>query len=328
MMQPFSYTRAEDVGSALAHLAEQPAARLLAGGTNLIDLMKLGVEKPERLVDISRLPLTGVDEYEDHIHIGALTRNSDLTEHPLIRERYPALAEAILAGASPQLRNMATVGGNLMQRTRCFYLADMAAPCNKRSPGSGCAAVGGQNRSHAILGVSKQCIATHPSDMCVALVALDAVVLLDGPAGKRSISLTDFYLEPGETPEKETLLQPGEIITGIRLPKTAFSAHSLYIKIRDRASYAFALVSVAAALEIHDGHILTARLALGGVATRPWRAYEAEKLLQGAAPTVERFTAAARAATSTAVAQTHNGFKIVLAQRAIVRALSRLGERT
>jgi xanthine dehydrogenase YagS FAD-binding subunit len=327
-MQPFSYTRVADVGSALTQLAERPASRLLAGGTNLIDLMKLGVEKPDKLIDISRLPLTGIDEYADRLHIGALVRNSDLAEHPLVRKGYPVLAEAILAGASPQLRNMATVGGNLMQRTRCFYFSDTAAPCNKRSPGSGCAAIVGQNRSHAILGGSKQCIATHPSDMCVALAALDAMVLLDGPAGKRSIPLTDFYLEPGETPDKETQLQSGEIITGVDLPKTVCAAHSLYIKIRDRASYAFALVSVAAALEIQEGRILTARLALGGVATRPWRAYEAEEMLRDGAPTVERFTAAAHAATSRAIAQTHNGFKIVLAQRAIVRALSRLGGRT
>ncbi|HLZ57019.1 MAG TPA: xanthine dehydrogenase family protein subunit M [Ktedonosporobacter sp.] len=327
-MQPFSYTQVADVSSALTQLATHPTARLLAGGTNLIDLMKLGVEKPDQLIDISHLPLAGVEERADRLHIGALTLNSDLAMHRAVREGYPVLSEAILAGASPQLRNMATVGGNLMQRTRCFYFTDKAAPCNKRSAGSGCAAIAGENRSHAILGGSKQCIATHPSDMCVALVALDAVLQLEGPAGKRTLPLVDFHLEPGETPEKETQLQAGEIITGVELPKTVVARHSLYMKIRDRASYAFALVSVAAALEIEEGHIRNVRIALGGVATKPWRAYEAEAMLQGAAPTAESFVAAAHAATSSAIAQTHNGFKIVLAQRAIVRALSRLGEQT
>ena len=326
-MQPFSYTHAADVDSAFQQLAASPAARFLAGGTNILDLMKLGVEKPTRLIDISRLPLAGVEEYSDHVHIGALTRNSDLARHALIREQYPALSEALLAGASPQLRNMATVGGNLMQRTRCFYFTDPAAPCNKRVPGSGCPALTGENRFHAILGVSKQCIAAHPSDMCVALAALDAVVLIDGPRGKRTVPLVDFHLAPGETPERETVLEHGEIITGVDLPKTAFAAHSLYLKIRDRASYAFALASVAAALEIDEGRIRTARVALGGVATKPWRAYEAEAVLQGAAPTSESFAAAVRAATREAVPQTQNGFKVILTQRAIVRALTRLGEK-
>jgi len=326
-MQPFSYLRAADVETAVHTIATHSAAQFLAGGTNLLDLMKLGVEKPDYLIDISRLPLTGVEEYPEYIRVGALMRNSNLASHALIQENYPVLTEAILAGASPQLRNMATVGGNLMQRTRCSYFTDTAAPCNKRSPGSGCSAIGGHNRNHAILGTSKQCIATHPSDMAVALAALDAMLLIDGPHGKRSVSLMDFYLIPGETPEKETALESGELIVGIELPKTTFAAKSLYLKIRDRASYSFALVSVAAVLEVEDGRIQTARIALGGVATKPWRAYEAEALLQGAVPTSELFATAAAAATNTAVPQTQNGFKVVLTQRAIIRALSTLGER-
>jgi xanthine dehydrogenase YagS FAD-binding subunit len=325
MMRPFSYVRAIDVKGALDLVAEEPDAVFIAGGTNLIDLMKLGVEMPARVVDISRLPLAEIEERPDSIRIGALTRNSYVAQHALIRGRYPVLSEALLAGASPQIRNMATVGGNVMQRTRCYYFNDTTMPCNKRVPGSGCSAVAGENRTHAILGTSEQCIAVHASDMCVALMALDARVQTVGLGGERSIPMAEFYVTPGATPGREAVLERGELIVAIDVPKTGFSSQSHYLKIRDRASYAFALASVAAVLEIVDGRICTARVALGGVATKPWRAYETEALLEGAAPTREVFTVAAQAAVEGAVASTQNAFKITLLQRAIVRALSTIG---
>ena len=258
-MQPFSYTRPRDIQTAVDEVASHPGVKFIAGGTNLIDLMKLGVEKPQRVVDITGLSLNSIEETPDTIRIGALMRNSDLAQHPLIKKHYPLLSQAILAGASPQLRNMATVGGNLMQRTRCYYFNDVYAPCNKREPGSGCSALSGQNRLHAILGTSEQCIATHPSDMCVALAVFDAVIQTQGPHGERRIPITDFYLLPADAPERETILENGELIVTVDLPKTSLTKQGHYLKVRDRASYAFALVAVAAALEIVDRRIKTAR---------------------------------------------------------------------
>ncbi len=324
-MNPFVYTRATDTNAALQGLAGGPQAKLLGGGTNLIDLMKMGVEKPSRLVDITRLDLAKVEELPDGqgVRIGALVRNSDLAEHPLIVERYPVLSQALLAGASPQLRNMATTGGNLLQRTRCYYFYDPAfAQCNKRVPGSGCGALQGYNRIHGILGTSESCIATHPSDMCVAMAALDAVVRVKGPKGEREIPFAEFHRLPGEYPEHETNLQPDEIITAVDLPAAPWAKNSYYLKVRDRASYAFALVSVAAALEVVDGKIKTARVALGGVAHKPWRAEEAEKTLVGEKPDEVVFKSAAAAALKGAKGYKYNEFKIELAKRSIVRALA------
>ena len=324
-MHPFTYTRATDPNSAVSALADNPQTKLLGGGTNLVDLMKMGVETPQRLVDITRLELAKVEELPDGkgVRIGALVRNSDLAEHPLIVEHYPVLSQALLAGASPQLRNMATTGGNLLQRTRCYYFYDPAFPaCNKRQPGSGCGALDGYNRIHAILGTSEACIATHPSDMCVAMVALDAVVRVQGPKGEREISFDEFHRLPGEHPEHETNLQPDEIITAVDLPNIGWAKKSHYLKVRDRASYAFALVSVAAALEVEDGKIKTARVALGGVAHKPWRSKEAEEKLVGEKPDEATFKAAAEAALKDAKGYKYNSFKVELAKRSIVRALS------
>ena len=284
VMINFQYARANDVADAVRQIAADPAAKFIAGGTNLIDLMKEDVERPTRLIDISRLPLKTVEETADGgLRIGALVPNSDLAYHPLIEQRYPLLSSAILAGASQQLRNMASTGGNLLQRTRCYYFYDTATPCNKREPGSGCSAINGVNRMHAILGTSEACIATHPSDMCVALAALEAKVHVAGPAGERAIAFADFHRLPGDTPQLDTNLQPDEIITAVELPAQGFAANYTYLKIRDRLSYAFALVSVAAALELDGGTIKEARLALGGVAHKPWRDPAAEAALRGQA---------------------------------------------
>ena len=324
-MHPFIYTRATDPNSAVGALADNPQTKLLGGGTNLVDLMKMGVETPNRLVDITRLDLAKVEELPDGkgVRIGALVRNSDLAEHPLIVERYPMLSQALLAGASPQLRNMATTGGNLLQRTRCYYFYDPAFPaCNKRQPGSGCGALEGYNRIHAILGTSEACIATHPSDMCVAMAALDAVVRIQGPKGERELDFSEFHRLPGEHPEHETNLQPDEIITAVDLPNAGWAKKSHYLKVRDRASYAFALVSVAAALEVEDGKIKTARVALGGVAHKPWRAKEAEEKLVGEKADEATFKIAAEAALKHAKGYKYNAFKIELAKRSIVRALN------
>ncbi len=324
-MHPFIYTRATDTNSAVGDLAGNPQTKLLGGGTNLVDLMKMGVETPGRLLDITRLDLAKVEELPDGkgVRIGALVRNSDLAEHPLIVERYPVLSQALLAGASPQLRNMATTGGNLLQRTRCYYFYDPAFPaCNKRNPGSGCGALEGYNRIHAILGTSEACIATHPSDMCVAMAALDAVVRVQGPKGEREMDFAEFHRLPGEHPEHETNLQPDEIITAVDLPAAAWAKKSHYLKVRDRASYAFALVSVAAALEVEDGKIKTARVALGGVAHKPWRSKEAEDALVGEKPEEATFKAAAADALKHAKGYKYNSFKVELAKRSIVRALS------
>lgn len=326
-MKAFVYSRAADAAQAVATLAERPGGKFLGGGTNLVDLMKMGVETPERLVDVNRLPLAQIEELPEGkgVRLGALARNSDAAEHPLIKERYPVLREAILSGASPQLRNRATTGGNLLQRTRCPYFYDPEFPaCNKRTPGSGCGALHGFNRSHAILGQSEQCIATHPSDMCVALAALEAVVRVQGPRGEREIPFADFHRLPGDTPERETNLAPDELIIAVDLPATPWAARSHYLKIRDRASYAFALVSVAVALQMEGGKIVAARLALGGVAHKPWRAKEAEDALVGATADRGMFRKAAEAALALAKGYEHNQFKIDLARRCIVRALTTL----
>ena len=330
-MNPFVYSRVPDAAKAVAELSSKPHAKFLGGGTNLIDLMKMGVETPEHLIDINRLPLTQIEKLPDGrgVRIGALARNSDAAEHPLIAQGYPVLREAFLSGASPQLRNMATVGGNLLQRTRCPYFYDPAFPaCNKRQPGTGCGAIEGFNRSHAILGQSDRCIATHPSDMCVALAALEAVVRVQGPRGEREIAFADFHRLPGQTPDRDTNLAADELITAVDLPASPFASRSHYLKMRDRASYAFALVSVAAALDLEPGGaIKVARIALGGVAHKPWRATEAEEMLVGKMPGEAIFRVAADASLAQAKGYRHNTFKIELARRTIVRTLSTLTAR-
>jgi xanthine dehydrogenase YagS FAD-binding subunit len=324
-MNPFVYSRAADAQQAVAGIAGQTNSKLLGGGTNLIDLMKMGVETPSQLVDINRLPLTQIEELPNGkgVRVGALVRNSDMAEHPLITSRYPVLSQAVLAGASPQLRNLATTGGNLLQRTRCYYFYDPAFPaCNKRKPGSGCGALEGFNRIHAILGQSDQCIATHPSDMCVAMAALDAVVRVQGPNGEREIPFADFHRLPGNTPDRDTNLARDELITAVDLPAIPFARRSHYLKVRDRASYAFALVSIAALLDLDGGQIRSARIALGGVAHKPWRAFKAEKQLAGKKPDPQVFRSAAEAELADAKAYKYNSFKIEMAKRAVVRALT------
>ena len=325
-MTPFAYRRAQSIDDAV-HLAATPGAHFLGGGTNLIDLAKGGVVQPSLLVDVSRLPLAEVTPLDDGgVRIGAMARNSDAANHALIRTRYPLLSQALLAGASAQLRNMATVGGNLLQRTRCPYFYDTGFEhCNKRVPGSGCGAVDGINRNHAILGASAACIATHPSDMCVALAALRASVRVRGPRGERTIAMADFHRLPGDAPQRDTTLADGELIVGVDLPADAFAAHAHYLKLRDRASYAFALVSVAAALDVRGGIVHDAAIALGGVAHKPWRRAEAEAALIGRAPGDAAFGAAADVLLQGARPASQNGFKVALARRAIVRALQTAG---
>jgi xanthine dehydrogenase YagS FAD-binding subunit len=324
-MVPFRYITADDARAA-QRAAGEGDARFLAGGTTLIDLMKLHVERPAVVIDISRLPLAQIEALADGgVRVGAMARNSDAAHHDLIRTRYPVLSQALLSGASPQLRNMATTGGNLLQRTRCFYFRDTAMSCNKREPGSGCPAVHGCNRIHAVLGTSEHCIATHPSDMCVALVALDARIHLTGPRSERTVRIVDFYLEPGDRPERETVIEPGELITAVDIPPLAFARRSIYLKVRDRASYAFALASAAVALDLDGGRIRDARVALGGVATKPWRAYEAERTLVGQRADRGAYRAAADVALAGAIPRSDNAFKIELARRTIVRALTRAG---
>jgi xanthine dehydrogenase YagS FAD-binding subunit len=325
----FEYSRANDVADAVRQIAADPTAKFIAGGTNLIDLMKGDVERPTRLIDVSRLPLTSIEETGDGgLRIGALVANSDLAYHPLIEQRYPMLASAILAGASQQLRNMASTGGNLLQRTRCFYFYDTATPCNKREPGSGCAAIKGVNRINAILGTSEACIATHPSDMCVALAALEAKVHVMGPAGARAIAFAEFHRLPGDTPQQDTNLRRDEIVTAIELPANGFAANYTYLKIRDRLSYAFALVSIAAALDLDGDTIKEARVALGGVAHKPWRSVEAEAALQGQPAAAASFAKAAELLLRDARGYGHNDFKIELARRGIVRALTQAARGT
>lgn len=322
-MRPFTYLRAASVDDAVKAFAQNPESRFIGGGTNLLDLMKMGVERPAHLVDINRLPLSNIAEHEGGVRMGSLAKNTDAANHELIRTRYPVLSQAILAGASQQLRNMATMGGNLLQRTRCYYFYDPSyGECNKRTPGSGCAAIHGVNRIHAILGASKSCIATHPSDMCVALTALDANVQVTGPKGSRSIPMADFHRLPGNTPEHETNLAPGELITAIDLPALPFAKRSFYLKVRDRQSYAFALVSVAVVLDMDEsGSVRRAHIALGGVAHKPWRAEKAEKALAGKKPDSGTLRAAAEAELKDARGYGENDFKVELARRSIVRAV-------
>jgi xanthine dehydrogenase YagS FAD-binding subunit len=321
-MNRFSYLRATSVDEAVREAASDPTARFIAGGTNLIDLMKYNVERPARLIDITRLPLNRIEETDGGLRIGALVTNDEAAYDPRVRDRYPLLSSAILAGASPQLRNSATTGGNLLQRTRCYYFYDPGTPCNKREPGTGCPAAFGRNRIHAILGTSEHCIATHPSDMAVALAALEAVVHVAGPGGERAILLSDFHRLPGDTPEIDTTLQHGEIITAVELPPTDFSRNYTYLKLRDRLSYAFALVSVAVALQMDGDTVAEARLALGGVAHKPWRDADAEAMLRGQSAGEDRFSAVAEHILKDAKGYEDNTFKIDLAKRAIVRALS------
>jgi xanthine dehydrogenase YagS FAD-binding subunit len=323
-MRPFDYERATDVGHAVALVAERPEARFLAGGTNLVDLVRRGVETPDRLIDVTGLPLTELDETRDGgLRAGAVVSNAELAHHPLARSRYPVLSQALLAGASGQLRTMATVGGNLLQRTRCPYFTDLTTGCNKREPGSGCAARDGFTRYAAVLGTSEHCVAAHPSDMAVALAALDARVELTSATGVREIAVTDLYRLPGETPHLETVVSRGELITAVVLPPPP-SGRSRYRKVRDRASYAFALVSVAAVLGVADGRVTTLRLALGGIAPKPWRAAAAETLLVGSEPTDEAFAAAIDLELADANPSPGNAFKVDLTRRTVVAVLRRL----
>jgi xanthine dehydrogenase YagS FAD-binding subunit len=323
-MRPFKYTRANEANAAAGAVAANPQAKFLAGGTNLLDLMKEDVERPIELVDLTRLKLTEIKRTRDGVSIGALATNTDTANHPLIRQNYPLLTQAIVAGASGQLRNMATNGGNLLQRTRCQYFYDTAMPCNKREPGTGCGAREGLNRIHAILGWSEHCVATYPGDMANALYALDAVVRVKGPGGReRTIPINEFHRLPGDTPERDTNLAHGELIEAIELPRSNFAKNSYYLKVRDRASYAFALVAVAAALELDRGTIRQARVVLGSVAHKPWRSREAEAALAGKPVSEETFRRAAEAALRDAMPLSHNGYKVELAKRAVVRALMR-----
>ncbi|WP_088348760.1 MULTISPECIES: xanthine dehydrogenase family protein subunit M [Rhodomicrobium] len=325
----FQYARPNEVADAVRQIAADPRARFIAGGTNLLDLMKSDVEQPSRLIDISRLPLKSVEETPDGgLRIGALVPNTDLAYHPLVESRYPLLASAIMAGASQQLRNMASTGGNLMQRTRCYYFYDIATPCNKREPGSGCSAIEGLNRMHAILGTSESCIAVYPSDMSIALAALEATVRVMGPGGERTMAFADFHRLPGDTPERDNNLEPNEIITAIELPPQGFAKNHSYLKIRDRLSYAFALVSVAAALEMDGEAVKEARLALGGVAHKPWRVEAAEAALAGQPANEASFAKAADIVLSGAKGFEHNAFKIDLARRAIIRTLTQAANGT
>jgi xanthine dehydrogenase YagS FAD-binding subunit len=326
-MNPFRYERASDASSAIALLAQAPNGVFLAGGTNLVDHMRLGVRQPDLLIDITHLPYDRIEPLPGGgIRIGALVRNSDLAADRTIRARYPLLAQALLAGASGQLRNLATTGGNLLQRTRCVYFEDASKPCNKRVPGSGCSAREGYHRDLAILGASEACIATHPSDMAVALAALDATVRVFGPRGERAIPLIHFYRLPGNEPQRDTVLEHNELITAVDLPPLSFVSRSLYRKVRDRASYAFALVSVAAALDIAGGVVRDVRIALGGVAHAPWRATRAEATLRGAPATEEMFGRAADAELADAQPLPGNAFKAPLARNTLVRTLLDLKE--
>ncbi|MFI5690648.1 FAD binding domain-containing protein [Kribbella sp. NPDC051586] len=321
-MRPLTYSRAADVQDAIALATANPASAFLAGGTTEVDLIRAGISGSEHLVDINELPLRGVEDQPDGgLHIGALARMSDVARTPSVVERYPAISRALLLGASEQLRNMASMGGNLRQRTRCAYLRDGVSPCNKREPGSGCAALDGLNRGHAILGTSEHCIATHPSDVAVALVAFDAVIRTVGPAGEREIPFDDFFLLPGDTPHLEHPIAPGELIVGIDVPGAPIARGSIYLKFRDRQSYEFALVSVAAAIEVEGNLVTGVRIAMGGIGTKPWRARRAEAALVGSPANETSFRHAAAAELAEADVREHNAFKVELAQRAMVRGL-------
>lgn len=324
-MQNFEYVKASGIETALA---SGGSGRFIAGGTTLVDLMKLNVEKPSKLVDINPLPLNRIEKLPNGgLRIGAMVRNSDLAWNEDVKQSYAVLSQALLSGASPQLRNMATTGGNLLQRTRCAYFREPSAGtpggygCNKRTPGSGCAAMDGYNRVHAILGTSDHCIATHPSDMCAAMASLEAVIHVEGPTGKRTIAFEDFHKLPGDTPQIENALNPGELITHVDLPRPVEGARSVYLKLRDRASYEFALASAAVVVRVEAGHIRYARVALGGVGTRPWRSHEAEHALTGKPVDAHTFRAAADAALAQAKPRQHNEFKVELARRCIIRSL-------
>ena len=324
-MNNFTYLQATQPKEATAAVLGNKAAAFIAGGTTVLDLMKLNVENHGELVDINLLAYKGVEQTADGLRIGALERMSDVGENPLVTQQYPVISQALLLAASPQLRNMASIGGNVLQRTRCGYFRDTAFPCNKRQPGSGCPAQDGENRSLAILGGSKACIATYPGDLAVALVALDAVLLLENAKGKqRRVPLLDFYLLPGTTPQRETVLEPGELIVAVTVPAAAHARKSMYLKVRDRASYAFALVSAAVGIDVQGGQIRSARVALGGVGTKPWRSLAAEKVLTGAPATAATFRAAAAAAVRDAQPREQNRFKVELAQNTLVRALTDL----
>jgi xanthine dehydrogenase YagS FAD-binding subunit len=326
-VRPFRYERVDDAAGATALVADTPRSKFLGGGTNLVDLMRLGVENPVMLVDVSHLAGGEIEETDaGGVRIGAAVRNSDLAAHPLVRDRYPMLSSALLQGASGQLRNLATTGGNLLQRTRCQYFQDVAKPCNKREPGSGCPALQGEHRNLAILGWSEACVATHSSDMAVALVALDAVVHLEGAASARSIPLVDLHRLPEGEPERDTVLEHGELIVAIELPAASLAASSRYVKVRERASFSFAVVSLAAALEVRGDRVHAARLALGGVAHKPWRARRAEASLQGAPATEETFARAAAAEMDEARPLRDNAYKVELARRLIISTLNELGQ--
>jgi len=331
-MNPFAYSRATRPEQAVAAVAASPRARFLAGGTTLVDLLRLDVETPSSVVDVNALPLAAIEPLPGGgLRVGAMVRNSDLANDPTVRRHYPALSEALLAGASPQIRNMATLGGNLMQRTRCPYFRDTAYPCNKRTPGAGCAALDGYDRSHAVLGTSDRCIATHPSDMSVALAALDAVVRTRrAKGGERAIPIAGFHVAYGEDPAKESVLEHGELITAVDLPAVPWLARSCYVKVRDRASFEFALAAAAVAIDVDHagGTIRNARVALGGVATKPWRSAEAEAALAGKPATEATFRAAAQAALAGARPRRQNAFKVELAKRTLVRALTTAAGRT
>ena len=327
-MQTFEFLRAENASAAVAASARSSTAqhgasvRFVAGGTTLLDLMKLNVERPEHVVDINRLPLDKIEQLPDGgLRIGATVRNSDLAQHPIVQRDYAVLSQALLAGASAQLRNMATTGGNLLQRTRCMYFRDTSTPCNKREPGTGCSAIGGANRTLAILGTSEHCIATNPSDMNVALAALEATIHVQGSKGERSIPIAEFHVLPGNTPQRETGLEPGDLITHVTLARPALGSRSFYLKLRDRASYEFALASAAVVITVVDGKVTRARMALGGVGTKPWRSTEAESLLTGQPVGDPAFRRAADAALRDAKPQSQNGFKVELAKRCLVHAL-------
>ncbi len=324
-MEPFRYERATDVAGAVAAVAATPTIKFLAGGTNLVDLMRLGVETPDALVDVTRLPLDTIDVAEGGgLRIGAGVRNSDLAADRRVRARYPVLSQALLAGASGQLRNLATTGGNLLQRTRCPYFQDVTKPCNKREPGSGCPARGGDHRNLAVIGHSEHCVATHPSDMAVALAALDASVNVVGPAGERAIALVEFHRLPGETPQRDTVLEAGELIVSVDVPPLGFAERSTYRKVRERASFSFALVSVAAALDVVDGEVRDVRIAFGGLAHKPWRAFAAEDALRGAKADEKSFAKAAAAELKQAEPLRDNAYKVPLARNTLVRTLLEL----
>ncbi|WP_017625499.1 FAD binding domain-containing protein [Nocardiopsis chromatogenes] len=326
-MHPFAYTRVSDVATAVEEVASDPGSEFLAGGTTEVDMLRVGVARPRRVVDINALPISRIEEGDGGVRLGGLARMSDVAAHPVVRERYPVLAQALEKGASPQLRNMATIGGNLMQRVRCAYFRDGGAACNKRVPGSGCAAVGGVNRGHAVLGTSEHCIAAHPSDAAVALTALDAVVRLRGPDGERSVPVDDFFLLPGDTPEREHPVGHGELITAVDVPPVPAARTSVYLKVRDRESYEFALASAAVVLRVEDGMVAEARIGLGGVATKPWRAREAEGALVGAPAEGASYELAAVREMQGAVPRGMNAFKVELAERTVVRALHMAAER-